>query len=188
MPRRGEAIQIGGLELKVMRADRRRIETLRVTTQRDPDVRIGGRRLAGARRPPAGPSSTGGAGWRCSARCWRWPSRRSTCTCWRSVPGRAVPAVARTTPREAAWRGFLFTGGTFLAGTYWLYHSIHLVGQAPLWIALLLMLGLVAIMASYTAAIGYVAIARWARRRRAALAVAAARCSGCCPSGCVAGS
>jgi apolipoprotein N-acyltransferase len=66
-----------------------------------------------------------------------------------------------TTPREAAWRGFLFTGGTFLAGTYWLYHSIHLVGQAPLWIALLLMLGLVAIMATYTAAIGYAA-ARWA--------------------------
>ena len=31
-------------------------------------------------------------------------------------------------PRVAAWRGFLFTGGTFLAGTYWLYHSIHLVG------------------------------------------------------------
>jgi magnesium and cobalt transporter len=32
MPRRGEAIEIGGLELKVHRADRRRIETLRVTT------------------------------------------------------------------------------------------------------------------------------------------------------------
>ncbi len=44
-------------------------------------------------------------------------------------------------PREAAWRGFLFTAGTFLAGTYWLYHSIHLVGQAPVWVALLLMLG-----------------------------------------------
>ena len=63
-------------------------------------------------------------------------------------------------PREAAWRGLLFTGGTFLAGTYWLYHSIHLVGQAPLWIALFLMLGLVAIMGAYTAAIGYAA-ARW---------------------------
>jgi apolipoprotein N-acyltransferase len=63
-------------------------------------------------------------------------------------------------PREAAWRGFLFTGATFLAGTYWLYHSIHLVGEAPLWIALFLMLGLVAIMGAYTAAIGYVA-ARW---------------------------
>jgi apolipoprotein N-acyltransferase len=64
-------------------------------------------------------------------------------------------------PREAAWRGFLFTSGTFLAGTYWLYHSIHLVGQAPVWVALLLMLGLVAIMGAYTAAIGYVG-ARWA--------------------------
>jgi apolipoprotein N-acyltransferase len=63
-------------------------------------------------------------------------------------------------PRSAAWRGFLFTGGTFLAGTYWLYHSIHLIGQAPVWVALVLMLGLVAIMGSYTAALGY-AVARW---------------------------
>jgi hemolysin (HlyC) family protein len=39
MPRRGEAVQIGGLELKVTRADRRRIETLRVTTPRDLEVR-----------------------------------------------------------------------------------------------------------------------------------------------------
>jgi magnesium and cobalt transporter len=38
MPRRGEAVQIGGLELKVTRADRRRIETLRVTT---PEARPG---------------------------------------------------------------------------------------------------------------------------------------------------
>ena len=63
-------------------------------------------------------------------------------------------------PREAAWRGLLFTGATFLAGTYWLYHSIHLVGQAPVWITLFLMLGMVAIMGAYTAAVGYVA-ARW---------------------------
>jgi magnesium and cobalt transporter len=39
MPRRGEAVHIGGLEIKVMRADRRRIETLRVTSSRDLDVR-----------------------------------------------------------------------------------------------------------------------------------------------------
>jgi len=39
MPRRGEAVHIGGLELKVTRADRRRIETLRVTTPRDLEVR-----------------------------------------------------------------------------------------------------------------------------------------------------
>jgi magnesium and cobalt transporter len=39
MPRRGEAIELGGLELKVLRADRRRIETLRVTTPRDMDLK-----------------------------------------------------------------------------------------------------------------------------------------------------
>jgi len=72
----------------------------------------------------------------------------------------------RATPRAAAWRGFLFTGGTFLAGTYWLYHSIHLVGRAPLWIAMFLMLGLVAIMGSYTAALGYAA-SRWGPARGA---------------------
>ena len=65
-------------------------------------------------------------------------------------------------PRSAAWRGFLFTAGTFLAGTYWLYHSVHLIGQAPIWVALFLMLGLVAIMGSYTALLGYAA-ARWGR-------------------------
>jgi magnesium and cobalt transporter len=39
MPRRGETMEIGGLELKVLRADRRRIETLRVTTPRDLELR-----------------------------------------------------------------------------------------------------------------------------------------------------
>jgi magnesium and cobalt transporter len=39
MPRRGEAIEIGGLELKVLRADRRRIDTLRVTTPRDLELK-----------------------------------------------------------------------------------------------------------------------------------------------------
>ncbi len=64
------------------------------------------------------------------------------------------------TPREAAWRGLLFTSGTFIAGTYWLYHSIHLIGHAPVWVTLVLMLGMVAIMGGYTALLGYAA-ARW---------------------------
>jgi len=42
MPRRGEAIEIGGLELKVLRADRRRIEALRVTTPRDIELKPAG--------------------------------------------------------------------------------------------------------------------------------------------------
>ena len=41
MPRRGESIEIGGVELVVQRADRRRIETLRVRTQRDVELPSG---------------------------------------------------------------------------------------------------------------------------------------------------
>lgn len=63
-------------------------------------------------------------------------------------------------PREAAWLGFCFSAGTFAAGTYWLYVSIHIFGQAPIYIAAVLMVALVAIMALYHAALGYV-VARW---------------------------
>jgi apolipoprotein N-acyltransferase len=63
-------------------------------------------------------------------------------------------------PRRAAAIGFAFCAGLFLAGTYWLYVSVHVFGQAPLAIAIFLMLGLVAIMASYAALVGY-ALARW---------------------------
>jgi apolipoprotein N-acyltransferase len=66
----------------------------------------------------------------------------------------------RTTPRKAARRGFLFTAGLFLAGTYWIYHSVHTVGGAPLWVTLFLIVAMVAILASYTAALGY-AVQRW---------------------------
>jgi apolipoprotein N-acyltransferase len=68
-----------------------------------------------------------------------------------------------TTPREAAWRGGLFTGATFLAGTYWLYHSVHEIGHAPLPVAIFLMLGLVAIMGGYSAGLGWL-VARYAAR------------------------
>lgn len=59
-------------------------------------------------------------------------------------------------PRRAAALGFWFHAGTFLAGTYWLYHSVHTIGGAPVWVAVLLMLGLVAIMGGYLALLGYV--------------------------------
>jgi magnesium and cobalt transporter len=39
MPRRGEAIEFGGLEIKVQRADRRRIDMLRVMTPRDIELK-----------------------------------------------------------------------------------------------------------------------------------------------------
>lgn len=63
-------------------------------------------------------------------------------------------------PRRAAMIGFCFHAGTFLAGTYWLYHSVHTIGGAPIWLAIVLMLALVAIMGAYLALLGYLQ-ARW---------------------------
>ena len=49
-------------------------------------------------------------------------------------------------PRVAGKHGFWFGFGFFLTGTYWIYISVVVFGQAPVWIALLLMIGLVLIM------------------------------------------
>ena len=58
----------------------------------------------------------------------------------------------RCPPGFAAQHGFYFGAGLFLAGTYWLYVSVHVFGEAPLLIAIGLMLGLVVIMGLYYAA------------------------------------
>lgn len=63
--------------------------------------------------------------------------------------------------KRAAWIGFGFGAGLFLAGTYWLYTSIHVFGKAPLALAIFLMLGLVAIMGGYCALLA-AALARYA--------------------------
>ena len=65
-------------------------------------------------------------------------------------------------PREAFRLGFLWAAGMFVPGTYWLYTAIHVFGLAPVWLALFLMLGLVALMASYYGLLGYAA-ACWLR-------------------------
>jgi apolipoprotein N-acyltransferase len=57
--------------------------------------------------------------------------------------------------KVAARHCFWFGCGLFLAGTYWLYVSIHVFGQAPLWIAIFLMVGLVIVMGLYYAATGW---------------------------------
>jgi apolipoprotein N-acyltransferase len=58
-------------------------------------------------------------------------------------------------PRQASQLGFAFGAGLFLAGTYWLYISIHVFGQAPLILAIFLMLSLVFIMGLYYGAAGW---------------------------------
>jgi apolipoprotein N-acyltransferase len=59
------------------------------------------------------------------------------------------------TPKRAALLGFVFGLGVYTTGTYWLYTSIHGFGQAPVWLALILMAGLVILMASYHALLGW---------------------------------
>jgi apolipoprotein N-acyltransferase len=81
-------------------------------------------------------------------------------------PAALIALWQGATPRAAAARGFWFNAGTFAAGTYWLYISIHGFGDAPIWIALGLMLGLIAIMGLYGAVLGY-AVARWLAPRGA---------------------
>ena len=60
-----------------------------------------------------------------------------------------------SSPRTAAAYGFWFGAGLFLAGTYWFYISIHVFCQAPLILAIFLLLALVVIMGLYYAAAGW---------------------------------
>ncbi len=59
-------------------------------------------------------------------------------------------------PRDAAAHAFWYGFGLFLTGTYWIYISVHVFGNAALWIALLLMVGLALLMAAVTSLGGWV--------------------------------
>ena len=52
-------------------------------------------------------------------------------------------------PRDAGSITFWFGIGLFLSGTYWIYISVAVFGNAPAWIAIALMLSLVLIMSIY---------------------------------------
>ena len=58
-------------------------------------------------------------------------------------------------PKDAAAHFFWFGFGLFLTGTYWIYISVHVFGHAALWIALLLMVGLSLIMATFLWLVGW---------------------------------
>jgi apolipoprotein N-acyltransferase len=59
---------------------------------------------------------------------------------------------------RAAWSGLCFGAGTFGLGTWWLYVSVHGFGGAPVWLTVLVVLGLVGIMALYHALLGFLAV------------------------------
>jgi apolipoprotein N-acyltransferase len=53
--------------------------------------------------------------------------------------------------RRVAGRAFLFGFAEFLFGVYWIYNSIHVVADAPVWVAVLMLVGLSAVMGLYLA-------------------------------------
>ncbi|MDG2107770.1 MAG: apolipoprotein N-acyltransferase [Woeseiaceae bacterium] len=58
--------------------------------------------------------------------------------------------VALTTPPKVAAAHFFWFGfGLFLTGTYWIYISVHVYGNAALWIAIILMMALSLLMAVF---------------------------------------
>jgi len=65
------------------------------------------------------------------------------------------------TPQRAAKLGFAFGATWFGGGMYWLYISLHVFGEAPAILAILLMLGLIAAMAAYYALFAWL-VARFA--------------------------
>jgi len=61
----------------------------------------------------------------------------------------------RQSPRMAAWGGFAYGAGLFGVGTYWTFTAVHVVSRVPIPLALLLTIGLIVIMASYYALVGW---------------------------------
>jgi apolipoprotein N-acyltransferase len=59
-------------------------------------------------------------------------------------------------PRDAARTGFWFGAALFGAGTWWIYTAVHDFGEAPAWLAILLLAALLAIKGAYYALLGYV--------------------------------
>lgn len=71
-----------------------------------------------------------------------------------------IPAVLlfiwlKETPKKAFWLGYIFGMGFFGAGVYWVYISVHDFGQVPAPLAVMITCGMVAILATYPALVGY---------------------------------
>ncbi len=66
-------------------------------------------------------------------------------------------------PKRAFLLGWLFGLGHFTSGLYWLYVAIHLIGGAPVWLAVFIGGILIVYLSLYSAVLGY-ASARWGQR------------------------
>ena len=93
-------------------------------------------------------------------RPWAWPAQLLA-VAW------LVAAAARATPRRAALIGLVFGTGWLVAGTWWLYISLHDYGGLPAWMTVLAVLGLSAFLSLYLAA-ATGGFARWRSGRAGA--------------------
>ena len=136
-----------GHEFKVLRADRRRIDQLRVTSPAPVPPRAGDTRA----RLNDGSSATACGSPRSRARRRRWHSRPADCFPLALLgPAFLFLLWDDAVPRQAARLGFAWGAGLFLAGTWWIYTAIHDFGGAPAWMAALLLLVPVAVMGATT--------------------------------------
>ena len=95
---------------------------------------------------------------------------------WYPVPVLALAALAgmlyRASPRQALWLGWLFGLGEFGVGVSWVHISIHQYGNAGLALSIATMLLLVAYLALFPAAMGWL-LGKTARASRALFMLAA---------------
>ena len=152
VPRRGESLTIGGFDFRVVRTDRRRIDSLRVTAARPVQSDVVSVWTRGARAlpwwPPLLALAAGALLPLAFAPFEYWPL---AILC----PSILMWLWSGVAPRRAAWLGFAFGVGTFSAGTWWLYISIHGFGGAPISLSVALIVLLVVLMASYHALLGW---------------------------------
>lgn len=72
-------------------------------------------------------------------------------------PALLIALWSGASPRRAFLRGLLYGLAEFLAGTYWIYISVSVVGGAPVWLGAVLYLALAAACAVFPGIVGYIA-------------------------------
>lgn len=77
------------------------------------------------------------------------------------APALLIALIRGLPPRRAGWTGAAFGAGLFAFGTYWLYTCLHIIGLVPIWLTMILQAALIALMASYSAALCYLSNRYW---------------------------
>ena len=151
VPRRGEAVDVGGLRFAVMLTRGGAVRWFQVARARRRRRRraLDAAAARRARWPPARPLA---AGRRCGA--LQTPGLRAhrAVAAAAAGAGRCWPGACAA-PRRAAprWLGWCFGTAWLAAGIWWLFISMHRYGGLPAWLAVLAVLALAALLSLYLA-------------------------------------